>query len=96
MRYSHLLANLLPLYVSRLLLDSIAVVRFTVGRDALRRHPAGDLIRRCVVAPLLHHAEELVQVDFLIVRSVIRVRSSLAASFDRGAHLTTTSILFHS
>ena len=82
MRYSHLITNLLPIYVSRLLLDSIAVVRFTVGCDALRRHPAGDLIRRSIVAPLLHHAEELVKVDFLIVRSVIRVRPSLAASFN--------------
>ena len=90
------MANFLPLYVSRLLLDSIAVVRFTVGCDGLRRHPASDLIRRCVVASLLHHTEELVQVDFLIVRSVIRVRPSLAASFDRGAHLAATSILFHS
>ena len=55
MRYSHLVANLLPLDIPRLLLHSIAVVRFTVGCDALRRHPAIDLTRRCIIAPLLHH-----------------------------------------
>ena len=54
-RYSHLVANLLPLDVPRLLLHSIAVVRFPVGCDALRRHPAIDLTRRCIIAPLLHH-----------------------------------------
>ena len=94
-RYSHLVADLLPLDVPRLLLYSIAVVRFSVGCDALRRHPASDLTRGCIIAPLLHHAEELVKVDLLVVRCVIGVRPSLAASFNRRAHLAATSMLLH-
>ena len=84
------MANLFPLDVSCLLLHSSAVVRlfFLVALliievcDALRRHPACYLTRGCIIAPLLHHTEELVEVDFLIVSRVIRVSPSLAASFD--------------
>lgn len=38
--------------------------------NPLRRHPSIDLIRRGIVAALLHYAQELVQVD-LLVRRVI-------------------------
>lgn len=34
--------------------------------NPLRRHPSIDLIRRGVVAALLHDAQELVQVDLLV------------------------------
>ena len=89
------MANLLPLDVSRLLLHSIGIVRFLVGRDALRRHPAIDLTRRCIIASLLYHTEELVKVDLLVVCSVIRVSPSLAAIFNRRAHLVANALLFH-
>ena len=36
-----------------------------------------------------------IKVDFLVVRSVIGVSPSLAASFNRRAHLTATSMLLH-
>ena len=54
--------------------------------DALRRHPAIDLIRGCIVTSLLDNAEEFVQVDLLVGR-MIGVRPSLATIFDGGAHL---------
>jgi len=54
-------------------------------------HATIGLARRSEVAALLYHAEELIQVNFL-VGSVIRIGSSLAAIFDGAALILTWNL----
>ena len=44
---------------------------------------------------MLHHTEELVEVDFLVIGGVVGVGPSLAASLNRGAHLAISAMLLH-